>query len=154
MELTLSFDMRAPDFGAPARELYAAALDQVQWAEEKGFASVGLGEHHCSPDGYNPSPIPLACAMGGRTSRIMLRLSVLLAPLYDPVKLAEDLAVAQLATGGRLHPGLGAGYRPAEFEVFGKELSPRWDTMRGGMGDVARQVRRYPGDNSHLLHGR
>lgn len=129
MELTISYDMRAPDFGAPARELYAAALDQVQWADEKGFASVGLGEHHCSTDGYNPSPIPLACAMAGRTQNIKLRLSVLLAPLYEPVKLAEDLAVAQLATGGRLVAGIGAGYRPAEFEMFGKRLEDRWNFM-------------------------
>ncbi|MGE4652861.1 MAG: LLM class flavin-dependent oxidoreductase [Myxococcota bacterium] len=129
MELTLSYDMRAPAFGAPARDLYAAALDQVAWADEQGFSIVGLGEHHASPDGYNPSPIPLACAMAARTRRLRVRLSVLLAPLYDPVKLAEDLAVAQLASAGRLLVGLGAGYRPAEFEMFGKRLEDRWAFM-------------------------
>ena len=126
MELVMTYDMRAPDFGAPARELYAAALDHVQWADALGFDSVGLGEHHCSPDGYNPSPLPLACAMGGRTRKILLRTSVLLAPLYDPIKLAEDAAVTQLATGGRLQLGIGGGYRPAEFEMFGRRLEDRW----------------------------
>ena len=126
MELVISYDMRAPDFGAPARELYAAALDQVQWADELGFDSVGLGEHHGSPDGYNPSPLILASAMGGRTKRIRFRTSVLLVPLYDPMKLAEDAAVAQLATGGRLLLGIGGGYRPAEFETFGRSLDDRW----------------------------
>ena len=121
--------MRAPGFGAPARELYAAALDQVAWADEQGFSIIGLGEHHASPDGYNPSPIPLACAMAARTRRLRVRLSVLLAPLYDPIKLAEDLAVAQLASDGRLLVGLGAGYRPAEFEMFGKRLEDRWAFM-------------------------
>lgn len=126
MELVLSYDMRAPDFGAPARELYAAALDQVEWADGLGFDSVGLGEHHASSDGYDPSPLILASAMGGRTRRIRFRTAVVLAPLYDPIKLAEDAAVAQLATGGRLVLGIGGGYRPAEFESFGVRLGDRW----------------------------
>jgi hypothetical protein len=126
MELVISYDMRAPSFGASARELYAAALDQVQWADELGFDIVGLGEHHASPDGYNPSPLVLASAMGARTRQIRLRTSVLLAPLYDPIKLAEDAAVTQLATGGRLILGIGGGYRPAEFEMFGRSLDERW----------------------------
>jgi hypothetical protein len=126
VELVLSYDMRAPAFGAPARELYAAALDQVAWADALGFDSVGLGEHHAAPDGYNPSPLVLAAAMGARTKRIGFRTSVVLLPLYDPVKLAEDAAVVQLATNGRLILGVGGGYRPAEFESFGRKLEDRW----------------------------
>jgi alkanesulfonate monooxygenase SsuD/methylene tetrahydromethanopterin reductase-like flavin-dependent oxidoreductase (luciferase family) len=118
--------MRAPDFGAPARELYAAALDQVEWADALGFDSGGLGEHHASPDGYDPSPLILASAMGGRTRRIRVPTAAVRAPLYDPIKLAEEAAVAQLATGGRLILGLGGGYRPAEFESFGVDLADRW----------------------------
>ena len=129
MELVISYDMRAPDFGAPARDLYAAALDQVQWADALGFDTVGLGEHHSAEDGYNPSPLILASAMGGRTRQIRFRTSVLLVPLYDPVKLAEDVAVAQLATGGRLILGVGGGYRPAEFETFGRRLEDRWSAI-------------------------
>lgn len=121
--------MRAPGFGAPARELYAAALDQVAWADDLGFDTVGLGEHHCSPDGYNPSPIPLAAAMGARSKEILLRTSVILAPFYDMVRLAEDAAVTQLATGGRLLLGVGGGYRPTEFESYGKKLEDRWKTV-------------------------
>ncbi|MCH2172858.1 LLM class flavin-dependent oxidoreductase [Myxococcota bacterium] len=129
MQLNLSYDMRAPDFGAPARELYAAALDQVQWADELGFDAVGLGEHHASPDGYLPSPLVLIPAMAARTRNIHFRTSVLLAPLYDPVKLAEDAAVAQLCSGGRLQLGIGGGYRPAEFEMFGRSLEDRWGVI-------------------------
>ncbi len=70
MKLEISYDMRAPDFGAPAREIYAAALEQASWADELGFDTIGLGEHHCSSDGYNPSPLVLAAAMGARTKRI------------------------------------------------------------------------------------
>ncbi len=129
MELVISYDMRAPSFGAPARELYAAALDQVEWADSLGFDSVGLGEHHGSPDGYNPSPLILASAMGARTKNILFRTSVLLVPLYDNAKLAEDAAVTQLATGGRLLLGVGGGYRPSEFETFGKRLEDRWSAI-------------------------
>ena len=129
MELTITYDMRAPEFGAPRDQLFRAALDQVAWADELGFDVVGLGEHHGSPDGYNPSPLPLACAMAARTRKIRLRTSVLLAPLYDPVKLAEDAAITQILSAGRLLLGLGAGYRPSEFETFGRRLQDRWQTM-------------------------
>lgn len=129
MELTLTYDLRAPDFGAPRTELYAAALDQVAWADDLGFDMVGLGEHHCAADGYNPSPLVLAGAMAARTRSIKLRTSVLLAPLYDPAKLAEDAAVVQVLSNGRLLLGIGAGYRPAEFATFGRKLEDRWRLM-------------------------
>ncbi len=137
MELVISYDMRAPSFGAPARELYAAALDQVAWADALGFDIVGLGEHHASPDGYNPSPLVLAAAMGARSKRIKLRTSVALVPLYDPVRLVEDAAVTQLATGGRLLLGIGGGYRLPEFEMFGRKLEDRWRAI-GEFVELAR----------------
>jgi alkanesulfonate monooxygenase SsuD/methylene tetrahydromethanopterin reductase-like flavin-dependent oxidoreductase (luciferase family) len=121
----ISFDMRAPHFGAPASQLYAAALDQCAWADELGFDCVGLGEHHASEDGYLPSPIPMAAAIGARTKRILIRPNVLLAPFYEPVKLAEDLAVLQFLCQGRLEVVIGAGYRPYEFEMFGKRREDR-----------------------------
>jgi len=138
VELVLCYDMRAPGFGAPARALYAAALDQVAWADALGFDTVGLGEHHASPDGYDPSPLVLAAAMAGRTRRIRFRTAVVLAPLYDPIKLAEDAAVVQLASGGRLVLGLGGGYRPAEFAMFGRRLEDRWRDV----GDTVALLRR------------
>jgi len=125
MEFVISFDMRAPAFGAPAAELYAAALDQCAWADVLGFDSVGLGEHHASPDGYLPSPIPMAGAIAARTRRVTIRPNVLLAPFYEPVKLAEDLAVLQYLAQGRLEVVLGAGYRPYEFQMFGKRREDR-----------------------------
>ena len=125
MEFTISFDMRAPEFGAPRERLYAAALDQCAWADSLGFDFVGIGEHHGVEDGYLPSPLVFAAAAAGRTERIRLRPSVLLAPFYDPIKLAEDLAVLQILSNGRLVVGLGAGYRPSEFEMFGVERSGR-----------------------------
>ena len=129
MQLTVTYDLRAPDFGTGRSELYAAALDQVGWADDLGFDVVGLGEHHSADDGYNPSSLVVASAMAARTRSIKLRTSVLLAPLYDPVKLAEDAAVTQILSGGRLLLGIGAGYRPSEFETFGRRLQDRWRVM-------------------------
>ena len=125
MEFVISFDMRAPDFGASAHALYAAALDQSAWADELGMDAIGLGEHHAAKDGYLPSPIPMAAAIAARTKRITIRPNVLLAPLYEPIKLAEDLAVLQYLCAGRLEVVIGAGYRPVEFEMFGKRREDR-----------------------------
>jgi alkanesulfonate monooxygenase SsuD/methylene tetrahydromethanopterin reductase-like flavin-dependent oxidoreductase (luciferase family) len=127
MEFVISFDMRAPAFGADAHDLYAAALDQCAWADELGFDAIGLGEHHASEDGYLPSPIAMSGAIAGRTKRITIRPNVLLAPLYDPVKLAEDLAVLQYLSRGRMEVVIGAGYRPYEFQMFGKRREDRKD---------------------------
>lgn len=129
MELCLTYDMRAPEFGARRNMLYDAALDQVAWADDLGFDLVGLGEHHGSEDGYNPSPLILASAMAARTRSLKLRTSVLLAPLYDLPKLAEDAAVTQTISNGRLLLGIGAGYRPSEFDTFGRDLKDRWRLM-------------------------
>ena len=125
MEFVVSYDMRAPDFGAPTQDLYDAALDQCAWADDLGFDVIGLGEHHASEDGYLPSPIPMAGAIAARTRNILIRPNVLLAPLYEPVKLAEDLAVLQYLAGGRLEVVIGAGYRPYEFQMFGTRREDR-----------------------------
>ncbi len=128
------FDMRAPEFGASNECLYAAALDMAQWADENGFDVLGLGEHHGSEDGYNPSPLTLASAMAARTRQIRLRTAVLLAACYDPIRLAEDLSVLQILSQGRVELGLGFGYRPTEFAMYGRDLSDRFqltlDTLR------------------------
>jgi alkanesulfonate monooxygenase SsuD/methylene tetrahydromethanopterin reductase-like flavin-dependent oxidoreductase (luciferase family) len=116
--LTISFAMRAPDWGPSAGDLYAAALDMTAWAERVGFDEVRLSEHHETTDGYLPAPIVLAAGLGARTSTIDIKLFVVLATLQHPIHLAEDLAVADLVTGGRLHVTLGAGYRKDEFLLF------------------------------------
>ena len=129
MELCLTYDMRAPAFGAQRNYLYDTALDQAAWADEAGFDLVGLGEHHCAEDGYLPSPLVMAAALAGRTRHIRLRTSVLLAPFYDLPRLAEDAAVTQILANGRLLLGLGAGYRPEEFASYGRDPGDRWQRV-------------------------
>ena len=69
MEFVISFDMRAPDFGAPKHDLYNSALDMSAWADAIGFNVVSLGEHHAAPDGYLPSPLPMCAAIAARTGK-------------------------------------------------------------------------------------
>jgi alkanesulfonate monooxygenase SsuD/methylene tetrahydromethanopterin reductase-like flavin-dependent oxidoreductase (luciferase family) len=126
----LRHDMRAPSFSkASAPELYAAALDMSAWADEQGFSLVVLSEHHAVEDGYLPSPLTLAGAVVGRTRRVRVGIMALLLPLYDPVRLAEDLAVLDLASGGRLAVTAGLGYRPEEYAMFGADWKNRGRVM-------------------------
>jgi alkanesulfonate monooxygenase SsuD/methylene tetrahydromethanopterin reductase-like flavin-dependent oxidoreductase (luciferase family) len=126
----LRYDLRAPAFGrADARALYAAALDQAEWADRLGFAAVVLSEHHGSPDGYLPSPMVMGAAIAARTRHIRISISALIAPLHDPVRIAEDLAVLDVISGGRLIPLLGGGYVASEFATFGRTLDSRASYM-------------------------
>ncbi len=124
-QLLLRFDMRNPDFGADQRALYDAALDMAEWADEQGFDCIQISEHHGCEDGYLPSPIVLASAMAARTKRIRLRMALIILPFHDPIRVAEDLAVLDIISNGRLEVVVGAGYVPEEFAMFGVELKDR-----------------------------
>ncbi len=115
---SIRFDMRAPAFGAATTDLYAAAIDMCAWAEQHGCLAAVLCEHHGSDDGYLPSPLMLASAIAARTERLALSLVVIL-PFYDPVRLAEDIAVLDIISKGRASYVFGIGYRREEFEHFG-----------------------------------
>jgi alkanesulfonate monooxygenase SsuD/methylene tetrahydromethanopterin reductase-like flavin-dependent oxidoreductase (luciferase family) len=121
---TLRFDMRAPAFGAPTSALYSSAAEMSAWAENHGCLAAVLCEHHGSEDGYLPSPIVLASALAARTERLLLSLVVIL-PFYDPVRLAEDLAVLDIISNGRVSVIFGIGYRPEEYEHFGLDIRRR-----------------------------
>jgi alkanesulfonate monooxygenase SsuD/methylene tetrahydromethanopterin reductase-like flavin-dependent oxidoreductase (luciferase family) len=125
MRFALRYDMRAPAFGAPAEELYPASIDQVAWADRLGFATVYLAEHHGTEDGYCPAPMIQASAMSAVSSQIRIHLSALVAVLHDPIRLAEDIAVLDLISGGRVDVTLGLGYRPHEYRMFGIEQKRR-----------------------------
>src|SRR4051812_10676446 len=133
VKLSLSYEMRVPDFGPPGAALYEAALDQCEWADSVGFDSVTLSEHHASPDGYMPSPLIMASAIGARTKRMRISISLILLPFYHPHRLAEDAAVCDLICGGRLDLMFGAGYREEEFDMYGIDLHDRGRTMREGI---------------------
>lgn len=134
--LVLRFDMRNPEFGAPTDELYRAAIEMCAWGEDNGFEVVQISEHHASDDGYLPSPIALAAAIAARTRRIRIRFSLILTPFNHPLKIAEDLAVVDVISGGRTEVVLGAGYVPAEFEMFGVDPVDRGRIMEETIGTL------------------
>jgi alkanesulfonate monooxygenase SsuD/methylene tetrahydromethanopterin reductase-like flavin-dependent oxidoreductase (luciferase family) len=120
----LRFDMRAPEIGAPTVQLYSAATEMCAWAEDHGALAAVLCEHHGAEDGYLPSPLILAAAIAGRTASLPLSL-ILLLPFYDPIRLAEDMAVLDIISRGRASYILALGYRPEEFEHFGVDIRSR-----------------------------
>ncbi|MBX7069139.1 MAG: LLM class flavin-dependent oxidoreductase [Microthrixaceae bacterium] len=127
----LRFDLRHPPFSPVSfSERYRACVDMCEWADQRGAFFIGLSEHHGSDDGYLPSPLPLAAAIGARTANAMIAVSALIAPFHDPLRLAEDVAVVDLVCGGRLTLIVGAGYVPSEFEMFGVPLSERPSRVR------------------------
>jgi alkanesulfonate monooxygenase SsuD/methylene tetrahydromethanopterin reductase-like flavin-dependent oxidoreductase (luciferase family) len=111
-------------------ELYAHALRLASEVEALGFDSVWTSEHHFFDDSYVSSQLPLLAAIAARTRRIALGPCVLLAPLFDPVHLAEDAATVDLIANGRLVLGLGLGWREEEFEGFGIPRRERARRMR------------------------
>lgn len=113
------YDFRNPvEYRQPWPQLYRELLDQASYAEELGFDSIWLSEHHFTDEGYLPSMPAVLGALSERTSQVRLGTAVLLAPLHHPLKLAEDLAVVDQLCGGRLDVGLAPGYRPKEFSVL------------------------------------
>jgi len=126
----LRYDLRRPDFAvASSAELVQTTIEQCEWADRHGFATVTLSEHHGSPDGYLPSPLVLGAAIAARTRNLRLMLAALIAPLHDPIRLAEDLAFLDVLSQGRLLPVLSGGYVESEFATFGKKLSDRRAVM-------------------------
>lgn len=104
---------------------YAGAIALVRLAEEEGFDSAWVSEHHFSEDGYLPSLLPMLAAFAAATSQIELGTGVVLAPFHDPIRLAEDFAVVDQISGGRVVCGLGIGWRDEEFRAFGIDVSSR-----------------------------
>ena len=149
MSISLGFGLitcqRYPGDSRTDTQIYAQALELAERAERLGLDSVWVSEHHFVDDGYLPALLPLCAAIAARTERVQIGTGVVLTPLYDPLHLAEDAAVTDLISGGRLILGIGLGWRAEEFEAFGVPLAERVprtlasiDTMRRAWrGDLA-----------------
>jgi len=135
----LWYDFRNPmQWRQPFETFYAQRLQQIAEAEDLGFTSCWLTEHHFCDDGYTPSPLVLAGAIGARTRTMQLGTNLMLLPLHDPVRVAEDAATLSLVTGGRFDLGVGIGYRQLEFDQFGRKISHRPSLVEEGIEIVRR----------------
>lgn len=122
---SLRFDLRAFPGGASHAALYQAAVEMAEYADRHGFYGIVLSEHHGVSDGYMPSPVVLAGAMAARTKSVRLQFMAIIAPLHDPLRLAEDLAVLDNLSHGRVDVTVAGGYVPFEFEMFGRAMKDR-----------------------------
>lgn len=106
-------------------QLYSDTLELASMAEQGGFDSFWLAEHHGAEDGYIPSTLAFLSAVAARTTRLEIGTAVLLAPLHNPLRVAEDAAVVDNISGGRLSMGLGLGWVQEEYRMFGIDLRTR-----------------------------
>src|SRR3984893_10439444 len=110
---------------------YAQLLEQTELAEKLGFDAVWFGEHHYS--GYSfGAPSVIAMAAAARTRRIRLGTGVSLIPLHHPLRLAEEYAMLDVLSGGRLEYGIGRGFLNYAYDLMGVERSESFDRFREG----------------------
>jgi len=142
MRSGLYFDLRNPPAWrmSPSR-LYGFALEMCEEFERLGGDSVWVTEHHLFDDDYLPQPLTFAAAIAARTSRVRIGTGILIAPLHRPAEIAEQAAVVDILSDGRLNLGIGAGYRLPEFELYQADITKRYQTTDA----VARELRRLWG---------
>jgi hypothetical protein len=134
LDLGLMFSFRNPAaWRRPFTETYRNELALIEEAERLGYDTIWLTEHHFADDGYSPSIIPIAAAVAARTERVRIGFNLLLLPLHDAVRMAEDIATLDVLSGGRIDVGLGQGYARHEFEGFGVDRADRLGLFREGL---------------------
>jgi len=117
--------------GNPAmqREMLSAAIELAQWGDSRGLAAVSIDEHHVTGHGWSCNPIMAASMFLVRTSNLYASVDCALGPLWNPLRLAEDIAFVDAMSGGRLHTTVGLGYRRVEYEAVGTNFSQRGALM-------------------------
>ena len=151
----LRFDFRNPALAQTSTaDRYDAALAMAEWADRLGCVSIAVSEHHGSPDGYLPSPLPMLAAMAARTSTVRFMVAALIAPFYDTLRLAEDLIVLDNLSRGRVDLIVANGYVHEEFEMLGVPREERVqrvietvDALRGAFSGAPFE---YRGRTVHL----
>jgi alkanesulfonate monooxygenase SsuD/methylene tetrahydromethanopterin reductase-like flavin-dependent oxidoreductase (luciferase family) len=130
------YDFRnPPQWRKPWEALYAETLDIIAETEKLGFTGAWLPEHHLAEDGYLPSPLVALAAVAARTKTMRIGTGVALAPLYNPLRFAEDAVLVDILSNGRLDLGLAIGYRKRETAAFGVDF-----TRRGARFDEFLQI--------------
>jgi alkanesulfonate monooxygenase SsuD/methylene tetrahydromethanopterin reductase-like flavin-dependent oxidoreductase (luciferase family) len=110
-------------------ERYRGALELAELADRGGFAVVNVEEHHDAAIGWLPSPLIMAALIVARTQRVTVRACALLVNLYDPIRLAEDIAILDVASRGRFVFVIGQGYRPSEYHALDRDWERRGEAI-------------------------
>ncbi len=119
------------DFRNPAAwrrsyaDIYSEIFEQIVWADQHGYDNVWLSEHHLVEDGYAPGLMPIAAAIAAQTKTIRIGSAIMILPLHNPIRVAEDAATVDVISGGRFELGVAPGYKVEEFESFGIPKSER-----------------------------
>jgi alkanesulfonate monooxygenase SsuD/methylene tetrahydromethanopterin reductase-like flavin-dependent oxidoreductase (luciferase family) len=109
--------------GASSKQIYRQAITIAEVAEECGFETMWLAEHHFTEYGTLPSIPVLGAAIAEHTSTIRIGSAVVVLPFHDPRHVAEDYAMLDVLSDGRLELGVGRGYQPLEFEAFSVDMA-------------------------------
>ncbi len=118
----------------PFPELYQEQLDHIVAAEQLGYDTIWLTEHHFDQDGWSPSLLPLAAGIATRTQRIRVGTCILILPFQNALRVAEDATTVDILSNGRFDLGVGKGYRVNEFTGFGIPRQTRDAQLRGAGG--------------------
>ncbi len=134
MDIGLLFPFRnPPEWRKPFAQFYAEQLRQTQIAEQLGYDTIWLTEHHFSEDGYSPSLLPIASAIASMTSRVRIGTYLLLLPLHNALRVAEDAATVDIISNGRFDMGVGQGYAVGEFAAYGIDRKQRGSLLEEGV---------------------
>jgi alkanesulfonate monooxygenase SsuD/methylene tetrahydromethanopterin reductase-like flavin-dependent oxidoreductase (luciferase family) len=115
-----------------------AALERSEEAERIGLGAVWCSEHHFFEDGYLPQVLTWCAAVAARTKRIRIGTAILIAPLHSPLEIAEQAALVDQISEGRLELGLGAGYVDREFRAFGVDVGQRFELLESHIQEIRR----------------
>jgi hypothetical protein len=118
------------DRSVPLEDVYARALDRISVMDETGYDAVWLAEHHFTGYSVCPSVHVMAAHVAGRTRNLRIGTAVTLAAFYHPLRIAEEIALLDVLTGGRINWGAGRGFDPREFAIFGVPSAESADRFR------------------------
>ena len=140
MDFSLFYILHRPE-GMTDAQVYEEAIEQSVAADELGFKCVWFAEHHFSQVGMVPDPLILCAAVAQKTKRIRLGTAISIMPFHNPVRLAEQAAMVDVLSGGRLDLGVGRGSQPREFSGFGAKPSESREQLKEGLEIVDRLLR-------------
>jgi len=115
-----------------AADVLYSAVSHAQLADELGFEAIWLGEHHFSRHGIYGNVLTLGSFIAANTNRLRIGTAVVVLPLNNPVRVAEEVAMVDVLSKGRIDVGVGSGYQRLEFAGFGVDLSVRREVLQLG----------------------